>query len=169
MSTPVPPAPNPEYQQVRPGQPYQYANPQNRAERFVNRLPSQSRYVNIQGPRILADRATILYAWAISMAIVGWDEWHNLHILPRPARLWDTSLFYGLLVLFSVADALVPIANAFAVGYTLTLLYQYYQGNLTPTGTPPAATQQAAPKSNKVGGGIVTNPIRPNPQPAPGA
>lgn len=75
----------------------------------------------------------MVYSWVVAMVIIGFDEWHNLHILPRPKRLWNTSLFYGLLTLVSVADIVVPIANAFAVGYTLTLLYQYYNGAITPS------------------------------------
>lgn len=62
------------------------------------------------------------------MIVVGFDDWHNYHILPRPARLWYTSLTYGLLILASMADALVPLANALAIGYAIMLIWQYYNG-----------------------------------------
>jgi hypothetical protein len=77
----------------------------------------------------------VFNAWIIAMIIIGFDEWHNLGILPRPARLWDATLVYGVLVMVGFVDVLVPIANAFALGYTFMLLFQYYQGNITPGGT----------------------------------
>lgn len=90
------------------------------------------------------------------MITVSFDEWHNLGILPRPARLWDTSLFYGLLVLLGFVDAMVPIVNAFAIGYTLVLLYQYYQGDLTPGG---GSTTPAQPGTS----GVESQNILPTP------
>lgn len=79
-------------------------------------------------PTFLGNREIITYAWIISMILVGFDEWHNNNILPRPARLWDTSIVYGLLAIVSVSDALVPLCNALAIGYTIMLLWQYYNG-----------------------------------------
>lgn len=97
---------------------------------FVDWIPGQVRQTAVPKglPRFLGDRGTIFYAWMIAMAIVGWDDWHNYKILPRPRRLWDTSLLYGLLALLSLADAVVPLANVFAVGYAMTLLWNYYNG-----------------------------------------
>jgi hypothetical protein len=80
-------------------------------------------------PAILGNRSVIFSSWAVSMVVVCFDEWHNYHILPRPARLWYTSLTFGLLVLASIPDALVPLANAFAIGFTIMLIWQYYNGS----------------------------------------
>lgn len=62
------------------------------------------------------------------MAMVSWDEWTTHHILPRPARLWYTSLTYFLLALISTIDAAVPLATALAIGYTIAVAYQYFTG-----------------------------------------
>lgn len=176
MTTPPLPPP-PDTQPVQTYQPMQYSEPSNFYQRAFNRIPAQARYANpgYNTPRLLQNRQVVLGSWAIAMIIIGFDEWHNLHILPRPKRLWDTSLFYGLLTLFSVADAVVPIANAFAIGYTLTLLWQYYNGGITPStgedkgkGTTSAANQTG----NLSPGAGVRNPtqiLQPTPQPAPGA
>jgi hypothetical protein len=85
----------------------------------------------IPGPvRIfLGNRHTLMYMWLIAMILVGFDEWHNYGILPRPSRLWYTSLTYGLLALASAVDAMVPIANALAIGFTIMLVWQYYNGS----------------------------------------
>lgn len=174
---PTPPPDAPSTVPVRGYQPVQYAEPSNFYQRAFNKIPAQARYANpgYQTPRLLANRQVVLGSWVIAMIIIGFDEWHNLHILPRPKRLWDTSLFYGLLTLFSVADAVVPIANAFAIGYTLTLLYQYYNGGITPS-TGKAQSQGTTSASNQTGnlspGTGIRNPtqiLQPNPTPAPGA
>jgi hypothetical protein len=70
----------------------------------------------------------VVYAWIVAMILVGFDEWKNNGILPRPVRLWDTSLVYGILVLLGFVDVMVPIANALAIGYTIVLLWQYFNG-----------------------------------------
>lgn len=62
------------------------------------------------------------------MFIISWDDWHNHHILPRPSRMWSATWFYLILILVGMVDALVPLANALGIGYTITLMYQYYQG-----------------------------------------
>lgn len=80
-------------------------------------------------PVFAGNREVIVYAWLIAMIVVGFDEWKNYGILPRPIRLWDTSIVYGLLVLVSVVDAMVPIANALAIGYTIVLIWQYFGGS----------------------------------------
>jgi hypothetical protein len=110
--------------------------------RAYNRIPQQSPRVTMPDkvPKFLrsaplTNRSIVFNMWIIAMITVGFDEWHNLGILPRPARLWDTSLVYGVLVLAGIVDALVPLVNALAIGYTITLLVQYFQGNLTPSTT----------------------------------
>jgi hypothetical protein len=62
------------------------------------------------------------------MGLVTWDEWVTNAILPRPLRLWETTLVYAGLALLSAADPLVPVANALAIGYTIVLLYQFFTG-----------------------------------------
>lgn len=167
MSQPtVQPAPSP--QPTPPGGP----GGSGRAQRmFVDWIPGQVRQTAVPKglPRFLGDRGTIFYAWMIAMAIVGWDDWHNYKILPRPRRLWDTSLLYGLLALLSLADAVVPLANVFAVGYAMTLLWNYYNGagqfggpydsssgTGTGTGTNTQAPATQAGLNNSAAG--VTNP-----------
>jgi hypothetical protein len=70
----------------------------------------------------------IMLAWAAAMIMVSLDEWHTYHILPRPARLWDTSLTFLLIAGVSTFDPLVPICSIFAIGLVIMLGYQYYQG-----------------------------------------
>jgi hypothetical protein len=111
--------------------------------RTANRIPARPQTVDNplsrQMPQFLRgtlnNRAIVFNMWLISMIIVGFDEWHNLGILPRPARLWDTSLLYGLLVIAGFVDAAVPIANILAIGFTIALATKYFQGGITPNGS----------------------------------
>lgn len=93
-------------------------------------LAAQPRQVSTPNgvPRWLGNGSIVAYAWIVAMILVGFDEWKNHGILPRPARLWDTSIVYGLLVLLGFIDVMIPIANALAIGYTIVLLWQYYNG-----------------------------------------
>lgn len=77
-------------------------------------------------PRFLGARPILFYAWIFAMAMVAWDEWSRYKILPRPARLWDTTKLYGILAIVSVVDVAVPFTNAIAIGFVITLGYQYY-------------------------------------------
>jgi hypothetical protein len=79
-------------------------------------------------PSFLGSRSIILFAWGAAMAMVSLDEWHAYHILPRPARLWDTTLTYFLLAAVSTFDPLTPICTLIAVGLTIAVAYNYYQG-----------------------------------------
>jgi hypothetical protein len=79
-------------------------------------------------PGWMGNRRIITAAWVSSMIIVGFDDWKNHGVLPRPSRLWYSSVVYGILALLSMAEPLVPICNALAVGYAVTLLWQYYNG-----------------------------------------
>jgi hypothetical protein len=117
----------------------QPSQPINFPRRVWNSVPQQAPTATMShrlpeflrsGP--MNNRAVVFNMWIIAMIIVSFDEWHNLGILPRPARLWDTSLVYGLLVLLGFVDPLVPISNALAMGFTFQLLWQYFQGNITP-------------------------------------
>ena len=138
------------YQQ--PSEPFQ-ARPPSRIVNAYNRIPNQQRRVRLQGlhvPPILSNRSVVFNMWLIAMILVGFDEWHNLNILPRPARLWNTSLVYGLLMMLGFVDVMVPIANAFAIGFTVVLLYQYFGGDLTPSGGQ-SATQAAQAALQPVG------------------
>jgi hypothetical protein len=78
-------------------------------------------------PGFLGNSDVIIYSWFIAMVIIGFDDWKNHNILPRPSRLWYTSLFYGILALVGVVDVMIPLVNALAIGYTITLLWQYYE------------------------------------------
>ena len=181
MSTPVPPNPNipppPTTEPVQPYRPMQFTQPSGFFQRSVNAIPAEARQVNIPShlPRVLGNRSVVFNAWIVAMIAVSWDEWHNLGIFPRPKRLWYTSVVYGLLVMFSLADAIVPVANALAIGYTVVLLSQLWSGNLTPAGKAPASGsgRSPAPQPNipatPTPGGAVTAPFRPTPTPAPGA
>jgi membrane protease YdiL (CAAX protease family) len=116
------------------------------------RTPSQPYQVPVpaQMPGWLGDRRMIVNLWLVSMAVIAFDEWHNYGVLPRPARLWWTSLTYGLLMIAAIPDPLVPIANALALGYTLVLAYQYFSAEGQFAGTkppPPAAPGHPAPTS----------------------
>ncbi len=88
-------------------------------------------------------RQGVMWAWFIAMIIIGFDEWVNLQILPRPSRLWHTSVVYGILALGSSFEQVAPILNLMAWGYTLVLLYQYYNdsGQFSP---PPKQTGKKA-------------------------
>lgn len=91
-------------------------------------------------PRIFANENVIFGAWIAAMIIIGFDEWHNYRILPRPSRYWYTSLTYGILTLLGMFSALLPLANALAVGFTIMLLWQYYNGSGQFSKTTGAAT-----------------------------
>jgi hypothetical protein len=79
-------------------------------------------------PRFLAARPYLFFLWVAAMGMVAFDEWHSFHILPRPARLWYTSITFFILALISISDRLVPIVNIYATGLVIVLGYQYYQG-----------------------------------------
>lgn len=112
-------------------------------------------------PTFLGNRQLIIAMWIVAMIVIGFDEWHNLGILPRPSRLWYSSVVYGGLAILGIADAMVPIANAFAVGFTIMLIYQFYNSSGQFTGTPtkftnPTKSTTSAPKSTTTAG--VTTP-----------
>jgi hypothetical protein len=77
-------------------------------------------------PSFLGHRTVLGTTWLISMVVVGVDDWHNNGVLPRPSRLWYTSLAFGLMALASIVEALVPIINLIAIGFTLMLIWQYF-------------------------------------------
>jgi len=126
----------------QPGQQQQTQQP-GRMSRVQNRIPPQNQTVDSSLSNSLPswlkgsvnNRAIVFNMWIIAMIIVGFDEWHNLNVLPRPARLWDTSLLYGLLIIAGFVDAAVPIANLLAIGFTISLLIKYFQGGITPATT----------------------------------
>lgn len=95
--------------------------------RFRN-VPGGNRTVQVPPgiPRVFGNPGVILVSWIAAMALVSWDEWNSHHILPRPARLWYTSLTYMLLALVSTIDVMVPLTSALAVGFTVALTIQYY-------------------------------------------
>jgi hypothetical protein len=183
MSTPpIPPPPVVQsVRRVEPYRPQEFVTPTGPFQRAINAIPAEARSVRIPSklPKVLANRPVIFNAWIVAMVAVSWDEWHNLGIFPRPKRLWYTSVVYGLLVVVSFADAVVPVANALAIGYTIVLLSQLWSGSLTPagktnttggaggSGRSPTPQPNAAPRA-PTPGGVITNPFRPTPAPAPG-
>jgi hypothetical protein len=114
-----------------------------RFSRLQQRIPAQQQVVpsglSNSLPKFmrgsLNNRAIVFNMWIIAMIYIGYDEWHNLGVLPRPARWWDTSLLYGLLAILGFVDAMVPLANILAIGFTIALAMKYYQGGITPGGT----------------------------------
>lgn len=77
-------------------------------------------------PSFMGHATTIIFAWGVAMAVITVDEWHVNKILPRPSRLWWTSLVYAILAVVGMSEALLPLVNALAIGYTIVLLYQYF-------------------------------------------
>jgi hypothetical protein len=104
---------------------------QGRASTFAHRLSGQP-IAQVKVPRnvppFLGNAKIIGYAWFGSMIMIGIDEWKNNGILPRPKRLWGASVVFGGLALVAAVDALVPIACAFAIGYFIMLVWQFYNG-----------------------------------------
>lgn len=94
------------------------------------RMPGGGQRVTVPSgvPKFLGGRQIILFTWIACMMMVSLDEWHTHHVLPRPARLWYTSLTYGLLALLSLFDSAVPLVNLFAIGFTISVAYDYYNG-----------------------------------------
>jgi hypothetical protein len=118
-----------------PSTQYVYVEPKQGAvsqgyDRFrMNRLRSMEHRQTTGPPGMpawLGNQRVIVFAWFAAMMIISWDEWHNNGILPRPARLWYTSLFYGILALAGFITSIIPLLNALAIGYTIMLLWQYY-------------------------------------------
>lgn len=119
---------------LKPGDDYsttdaQPSRPQvtNRIQNFSIRHSSQQ---NQSSPimSFLTHPHLISGAWMVSMAIVSVDEWKRNHIFPRPSRLWWTTMTYALLGALSISQFMAPLAGALAIGYTITLLWQYYNG-----------------------------------------
>lgn len=136
MTTPPPP-PSPP---TRP-------KPPAPAKSMWSRLGSKATTVSVPAPlpRQLGQRPIIFYAWLIAIVLVCFDEWHVNNTLPRPARLWYTTLVYAILTMASIVDPLVGIANALALGYTVVLLYQYYtDGGQFTNETTPASEKTGA-------------------------
>jgi hypothetical protein len=79
-------------------------------------------------PRFLGNKGVIFGAWGIAIAVVSWDEWFGNSILPRPARLWATTMLFAILAIISTIDAVTPLANALALGYAFYLLYKQFSG-----------------------------------------
>lgn len=142
MTTPTPPGyiPPPVYSPVpQRTQPLIYTAPKGIYQWTVNHVPYGARNVDVPKgmPRFLAERPVLFGAWAIAMATISYDEWHNYSRLPIPKRLWETTLVYGLLAVVSTVDFMVPLTNAFGIGYAIMLMYQYYnsEGQFTGSGS----------------------------------
>lgn len=94
----------------------------------IQRIPQQPNRSNDSGGigGLVGARPIIFFAWAGAMTIITLDEWSRNGILPRPARYWGATWVYAILAGISVFDPLVPMANLFALGYTIVLGYQYF-------------------------------------------
>ena len=77
-------------------------------------------------PAIFGNQTVIIMAWFVALAIIAYAEWKQNNILARPKRLWYTTLVYGILCVVGMVEALVPLATALAVGYTIVLGWQYF-------------------------------------------
>lgn len=77
-------------------------------------------------PSIFGNQSVIIMAWMIALAIIFYAEWKEHGILARPKRLWYTSLVYGILCVVGMVEAVVPLATALAVGYTIVLAWQLF-------------------------------------------
>lgn len=132
---------------------FNYAN--GRVYNAFNRLPGGNGPVTVPKgvPRFLGSRSLILFSWAIAMALVSVDEWQTHHVLPRPARLWYTTLTYFLLAIASTVDVLVPIINLIALGLTIAVAYQFYTGAGASFGSTPTfnAAQAGAAEAKATG------------------
>lgn len=124
----------PEYEVVEPAttgtQQGWFTRQNNRVRQFAA-SHTETRTVTVPSglPPILASRRAIVFAWAGSMGVISWDEWHNNHILPRPARLWYATAFYLMLVILSMTQWTTGIANALAIGYFIMLVWEYFNGS----------------------------------------
>lgn len=79
-------------------------------------------------PHWLGNSKIVGYAWITGMVFVAIDEWKNHGILPRPSRFWYSSIVYGVLALGAMIPPIVPIVNALAIGYTIMLIWQFFNG-----------------------------------------
>lgn len=79
-------------------------------------------------PQFMGNATVIIMAWGIAIAIIFWDEWKTHGVFARPSRLWWTTLVYGILAVVGMSGAVLPIANALAIGYTIVLAWQYFNG-----------------------------------------
>lgn len=102
-------------------------SPSGWANRVFNMQPRQVPVPN-GVPKFLGNANVLAGAWIGSMILIGFDEWHNNGILPRPARLWYTSLVFGILALVSMFPPIAPLCNALGIGYFIMLLWQYFNG-----------------------------------------
>lgn len=105
----------------------QTAQAQGTLVRIGNMIPAQQqRPVPGWMPEWLGNQRVVVYAWIIAMAAITFDEWHNNHILPRPSRLWYATLTYGILAVTGMVGFLTPITNMLAIGYSIMLIWQYF-------------------------------------------
>jgi len=125
-----------------------------RTYNFFQRLPQGAMSVGVPSgvPRFLGARPIIFYMWMVAIGMVVLDEWHTHHILPRPARLWWTTVAFLLMAGLATIDAMVPLVNAFAIGMVIVLGYQYYSGTGQFGATGAQEAQQQATTGSGIGG-----------------
>lgn len=142
--------PPPQYQQ-----PIQVPPQRSRTGAVYNRIMTtgtpQRRQLDVPSgvPAILGNRNLLITMWFLGMVLIGLDEYSNYKvILPRPVRFWRGSFVYAGLGLLSFSDPMVPLANAFAVGYTFVLAYRV----LGQLGAAQSGQQQGTPATGGGGG-----------------
>lgn len=121
-----------------------------RIRRTASWLDSHSgqaaRIVNVPNgvPRFLGNRNVIFMAWIVAMIVIGADEWKSHHIFPRPLRFWSATVVYGILFILSQIDGLVPLTNALAIGFDISLLWEFYNGGISQPSTTASTTAPPA-------------------------
>jgi hypothetical protein len=95
---------------------------------FGERTKPANRVVSVPNglPRFLGNRSIVVWAWVGSMVVIGVNDWKNHSYLPNPSKFWYSSLLYGLLLMASLIEPLVPLVNALAIGYFLYTLWAFF-------------------------------------------
>lgn len=139
-------------------------SPRTNAERIAYRLPRTQRFwksePSLGAPGWLSDRRIVIASWLTSLVFISLNERNSGYILPRPLRLWSASGLFILLAAAGTIEAVVPLVNALAIGYTVVLAMQYYDNTGQFGPNVGGGAGGAAPGSGKTGGGS-------NPPPAP--
>lgn len=123
-------------------------------QKMLGAIPDTRMQVNVPSavPNWMGNKKIIVASWFTAMIFIAFDEWHNYGVLPRPQRLWDAAIVYGLLAILSSVDPIAPIANMLAIGFTMALAYQYYSGTGQFAGTG-GNVKPAKPGTSGGGGG----------------
>lgn len=145
-------------------------SPRSNAQRIATALPQSQRAwkaavtgPQVQLPRWLADRRIVLVAWVGGLILITIDERQSGYLLPRPLRLWYASGVFLILAALGTSDVMVPLSNALAIGFTITLAFQYYnnEGQFSPAAKGGAGGQAPGGSSSPGGPGQPSGPPQP--------